>query len=355
MAARQAGNDGGAQRIQQMFADALRAHQSGQLAEAERRYRAILAQDARHPDSLHLLGVLCFQRGQHAAAIDLIGQAIAINGSVPFFHNNRGLALAAAGRGDEAAAHYERALALKSDYVEALANFAHLRLIQRRSDEAIALCKRALAHNPDYAEAQLTLGNALREQNRLDEAIACYERTLVLRPDFAEACNNLGNALLETEQLDAAAQQLQRAIALRPDFAEAQNSLGVVRDRQGDHARAIECFERALKLTPDDAEVHNNLGAALQNQGAFDDAIAHYERALALRPDYAEARKNLGGALHGRAGERSGRLLRERNSGIAGVRGQYESLPFPARDPAGERYVLYLSPADTLSKVNQYC
>ncbi|HLI21077.1 MAG TPA: tetratricopeptide repeat protein [Stellaceae bacterium] len=355
MAARQAGNDGGAQRIQQMFADALRAHQSGQLAEAERRYRAILAQDARHPDSLHLLGVLCFQRGQHAAAIDLIGQAIAINGSVPFFHNNRGLALAAAGRGDEAAAHYERALALKSDYVEALANFAHLRLIQRRSDEAIALCKRALAHNPDYAEAQLTLGNALREQNRLDEAIACYERTLVLRPDFAEACNNLGNALLETEQLDAAAKQLERAIALRPDFAEAQNSLGVVRDRQGDHARAIECFERALKLTPDDAEVHNNLGAALQNQGAFDDAIAHYERALALRPDYAEARKNLGGALHGRAGERSGRLLRERNSGIAGVRGQYESLPFPARDPAGERYVLYLSPADTLSKVNQYC
>ena len=109
-------------------------------------------------------------------------------------------------------------------------------------------------------------------------------------------------------------------------------------------------------MQPDDVELLNNLGAALQNASRFDEAIAHYERALALRPDYAEARKNLGGALHARAGERSGRLLRERlKAGHAGVRGQYETLPFPARDPEGERYVLYVAPADILAKVNQYC
>ena len=37
------------------------------------------------------------------------------------------------------------------------------------------------------------------------------------------------------------------------------------------------------------------------------------------------------------------------------MRGQYESLPFPARDPEGERYVLHVTPPDILAKINQYC
>jgi tetratricopeptide (TPR) repeat protein len=373
------------------FNEALRLHQSGQFAEAERLYRQILAHDPRHADSLHLLGVLAYQRGQHQSAIDLIGQAIAINNAVPFFHNNRGLAVVALGQIDEAAAHYERALALKADYVEALSNLGNLRLMQGRGEEAIALHKRALAHNPDYAEGQMNLGNALREQGKpaeavtryeralalrpdypealsnlgnawhdlgkLGEARASYERALALRPDFAEACGNLGNVLHEAGDLDAAVTQLERALALRPDYAEAQNGLGLVLDKKGEYDTAIACFERALALQPDDVEILNNLGVALQNSGRFDDAIARYERALVLRPDYTEARKNLGGALHARAGERSGALLRERMKQAAhgGVRGQYETLPFPARDPEGERYVRYVTPPDILSKVNQYC
>jgi tetratricopeptide (TPR) repeat protein len=387
--AKKSGNEAGG-RGQELFAEALRHHQAGQLAEAERLYRQILARDPRHADSLHLLGVLAYQRGEPQAAVDLIGQAIAINADIPFFHNNRGLALKDLGQVDAAAAHYERALALKPDYVEALSNLGNLRLAQGRSDEAIAYYKRALAHNADYAEGQMNLGNALREQGkpeeavaryeralalrsdyaeahnnlgnalrdlgRLDRAVASFERALALKPDFAEACCNLGNVLHERGELEAAARQLERAIALRPDYAEAQNGLGVLLDKKGDYDRAILCFERALALNMDDAEVLNNLGAALQNRHRVDDAIAHYERALALRPDYPEARKNLGGALHARAGERSGELLRERmKAGHAGVRGQYETLPFPARDPEGERYVLYVSPADILAKVNQYC
>jgi len=376
---------------QDNFNEALRLHQSGQFAEAERLYRQIIARDPRHADSLHLLGVLAYQRGEPLSAIDLIAQAIAINDAIPFFHNNRGLALAALGQIDEAAAHYERALALKADYVEALSNLGNLRLMQGRGEEAIGLHKRALAHNPDYAEGQMNLGNALREQGKPGEAVtryeraialrpdyaealsnlgnalhdlgkhaaarASYERALALRPDFAEARTNLGNVLHEMGELDAAIEALERASALRPDYAEAQNGLGLVLDKKGDYAKAIACFERALAAQPHDVAILNNLGAALQNSGRFDDAIMRYEQALALRPDYSEARKNLGGALHARAAERSGAMLRERlrQASHDGVRGQYESLPFPARDPEGERNIRYITPPDILAKVNQYC
>ena len=78
---------------QALFGEALRHHQAGRLAEAEQLYRQALAADPRHPDSLHLLGVLAHQVGRSDVAVELIGQAIAARGDVAFFHNNLGNAL----------------------------------------------------------------------------------------------------------------------------------------------------------------------------------------------------------------------------------------------------------------------
>ncbi|WP_295990014.1 tetratricopeptide repeat protein [Rugamonas sp.] len=41
---------------------AIAAHQAGKPGDAERRYRAILATQPRHPDALHYLGVLLHQQ-----------------------------------------------------------------------------------------------------------------------------------------------------------------------------------------------------------------------------------------------------------------------------------------------------
>ncbi|HUI97527.1 MAG TPA: tetratricopeptide repeat protein, partial [Xanthobacteraceae bacterium] len=83
---------------------ALALHQGGRLDEAEEAYRRILAAQPRHFDSLHLLGVICSQRGEHAAAVRQIDAAIAINPNVAAAHNNRGVALNALGRSDDALA-----------------------------------------------------------------------------------------------------------------------------------------------------------------------------------------------------------------------------------------------------------
>lgn len=54
---------------------ALALHQAGKLAEAEAAYRAALAIDAGETDCLHMLGVLCYQRGRFADALQLIDRA----------------------------------------------------------------------------------------------------------------------------------------------------------------------------------------------------------------------------------------------------------------------------------------
>src|ERR1043165_5257392 len=77
-----------ATKAEQPFAQALALHQRGQLGEAERLYRQVLAKDRNHLDVLNLLGVLALQTGRNEEAIALIGRALARNDRVADFHNN---------------------------------------------------------------------------------------------------------------------------------------------------------------------------------------------------------------------------------------------------------------------------
>jgi uncharacterized protein HemY len=64
-----------------LLALAISQHRPGQLSEAERTYRQILQHEPRNADSLHLLGIIAHQRGEHDKAVDLIRRAIAARAS----------------------------------------------------------------------------------------------------------------------------------------------------------------------------------------------------------------------------------------------------------------------------------
>ena len=283
--------------IQLLLGNALRHHQAGRLAEAERIYRQILAMDAHHADSLHLLGMIEYQAGRHELAVEMIRKAIAIDEKQAPWHSNLGTVLQAQGTLDQAAACYRQALALKPDLAEVHINLGNVLLAQGKPDEAVARYERALALQPESAEAFYNLGNARRAQDNLDEAVTCYERALALQPDSAAARNNLGLALVEQGRIADAITHYEHLLRLDPDHADGHNNLGLALVEQGRIADAITHYECALGLNPDHAGVHNNLGIALLAQGRIADAITHYERALQLNPDHANAHNNLGIAL----------------------------------------------------------
>jgi tetratricopeptide (TPR) repeat protein len=60
----------------------------------------------------------------------------------------------------------------------------------KRFDDALAGYDRALALRPDYVEAHCNRGVTLQDFRRFDEALACYERARATRPDFADAHYN---------------------------------------------------------------------------------------------------------------------------------------------------------------------
>src|SRR5262245_33737214 len=79
--------------LAQAFREATELHAAGRLAEAEKMYRQILNAQPTHCDSLHSLGVIYYQRGDHQEAVRQIDAALKINAKNTTAYRTRGAAL----------------------------------------------------------------------------------------------------------------------------------------------------------------------------------------------------------------------------------------------------------------------
>ena len=137
----------------ELLETALERHRAGQLDEAAALYREVLHREPNNADALHLMGVVMFEGGNHAAAIDLIQRALAIDPEKPSACNN----------------------------------LASVLFKEGRLDEAGRFCLQAVRISPQFGEAWYNLGNIRQDQGRCDEALECYDRTLATTPDHAQA------------------------------------------------------------------------------------------------------------------------------------------------------------------------
>jgi tetratricopeptide (TPR) repeat protein len=280
-----------------LFKQGLALHQQGQLKQASLIYEQVLAKQPLHFDALHLLGVIAAKGKNPSLAVKLIGKAIQINPNHASAYSNRGNALKALKRVEEALASYDKAIAIDPDYAEAYANRGNALKELKRVDEALASYDKAIAIDPDYAEAYSSRGSALKELKRLDEALASYDKAIAIKPNYAEAYYNRGNALKDLRRMEEAVASYDMATAIKPDYAEAYSNRGnalryLIREEE-----AIASYDKAIAIKPDHAVASFNRGVALQSLKRMEEAVVSYEMAIAIKPDYAEAYYTRGFAL----------------------------------------------------------
>jgi tetratricopeptide (TPR) repeat protein len=310
--------------VEEAFARALAQHRAGHLAQAAQIYRQIHAVAPQHFDCLHLLGVVARQLGHDQAAVELISQAIALNGEIADFHCNLGTALQRQARFEEAVPAYRRAIALKPDLVVAHNNLGVALHALTRRDEAETALTQALALAPDYGDAHKNLGNCLLDEGRIEAArghfeaaIRCHEAAGAGAPLRAEAHGSLGNLLLTTGELDAACRELDRAVTLDPRQARYFRSLVGARRIAPDDPLLAE-MERladdATSLPPDQQiELHFGLGKALEDVGEAERSFRHLLAGNALKRRQLSYDPAMADALYDRIGEvMSQSLLQQR-------------------------------------------
>ena len=283
--------DPGSQRndVAALFDQAVALFRNGRLAQAKRIAHRILADQPRHDQALHLLGVASSQQGNHTEGLQFIDAAMQIEGQSASIYNSRGNVLLALQRFDEAVASYDNAIVLKSDFAEAFCNRGAALQELKRFDEALASYNQAIAFRPNYAEAFCNRGLALQELKRFDEALTSYDKAIELTPDYAEAFCSHGAALQQLKRFDEALVSYDKAIALKSDFVDAFCNRGGALQELKRLDEALASYDQAIALKPDVAEAFYSRAIVLQELKRLDEALASSDKAITLKPNYAEA------------------------------------------------------------------
>jgi tetratricopeptide (TPR) repeat protein len=275
-----------------LFDQALALFRGGRLAEAKRIARRILAEEPKHAQALHLLGVALSQQGNPTEGLRFIDAAMQIEGQSASIYNSRGNVLVALQRFDEAVASYEKAIALKSDFAEPFCNRGTALQELKRFDEALASYDKAIALTPDYAEAFYNRGLGLQRLKRFDEALASYDQAIAVKSDFAEAICNRAATLRELKRLDEALASYDQAIALKPDVAEAFFSRGIVQQELKRLDEALASYDQAIALKPGYAEAFWNRALGMLLLGRYEEGWRDYECRWAAK-DFPSRRPDL--------------------------------------------------------------
>ncbi|MEE3000610.1 MAG: tetratricopeptide repeat protein [Pseudomonadota bacterium] len=142
--------------IKHIIETALSYQRAGKLAEAELIYKRVLEIEPKHPDAIHLLGMVAFGRKNYGEAVRFVNEAILLNPKEADYHLN-----------------------LSSIY-----------LASNQHALAKSHAKIAARLNPLMSEAHYNLGNALFAEGNIEDSISVYQRALDLDPNNQSIWSN---------------------------------------------------------------------------------------------------------------------------------------------------------------------
>jgi predicted O-linked N-acetylglucosamine transferase (SPINDLY family) len=285
------------QSLQTLLDAAYAAHRAGWLDEAERRYRELLARRPGDPAALHHLGLLAHQRGDTAAGLALLDQALAAEPGNPRIHFNKVTLLRAAGRPAEAEAVYAAAAAAATWDFAALLKEAESLREGEEWGEAVHTARLALAVEPQRPEPCFLIGQVELSRSRPAEALLWFDRALAAAPGHARSLCRRGIALARLGRTEDALTALQQALQADPAAYDAHAALGDLLAGLGRPHEAVTAYRAALAARPDFAEGYFLLGNALGAVADFPAAAAAYREALRHNPADAASHANLANAL----------------------------------------------------------
>ena len=340
---------------------AIELREAGKYKEAQEWLIKFVQDNPANPEALSLLSQVLLLDKKEAEAEKMLTAAASINSELPSVYRNQArfllkqsknaealeiaklgckqspedteslLVLAAclgANKRDlEALPIIEKILEAKSNYAEAYANRALIKLRAKDTvgaiedvemtislkphltqmwqllgslhyqannlSDAIEALRRAHKNEPENTINMIQLGEFLRQDNKASEAITILEQATELAPKDANAWTNLGVAFQQEKRIADAKIAYKKALALNPELAAILSNLGAMAKDAGEWESALHYFGKAIENDSNLADAHYNLGITLKELGRLDEAEASYTKAIALKPDFAKAIHNL--------------------------------------------------------------
>jgi tetratricopeptide (TPR) repeat protein len=253
--------------------------EQGRLDDAEIECTRILDREPEDPRALHVLGRVCYQRGNLVVARGHLEHAAELAPRVRATHAllveiySRQNDTAAAERAQSRMAGLPDGRPWLDTYEEEVDQFQVG--VQARIDRA----------------------DALFREGQTDMAVSVLGQYVKNHPDCFAAQAALGRFLVLQGNFVAAEQVLHEAVRLNPDSVKTQCDYGSMLQRRGEYGDASQCFRKAIKSKPTHARAHYQLADCLWHLGNKPEAAQSYRDAIRYKPDFADAHRDLGRLL----------------------------------------------------------
>jgi len=241
---------------------------------------------------VHARHLIAAGRGEEALA--LTDAALAKNPEDPSVLDTRARVLGRLGRPEEAREYFERATTVDPEYASAIEGLADLAAASD-IEKAYELFVQAAALDENNSNALYRAGQLAIVMGDLPRASARFEEALKREPGHVGANNDLAWLLAESgSDLDRSLALADRASKLEPS-STTLDTLGFVQLQRGENAEAAATLERALAQDPDNPSIRYRLGTVLAREGQSERAAKLLEEALAAGsfPEAESARAEL--------------------------------------------------------------
>ena len=150
--------------------------------------------------------------------------------------------------------HYEQAILIKPDYIDALTNSVELMLeLEEEDDLIVEYCKKISEIDPENPRNLNNLGYLMmKKEKNYEEAIKYFEKAILFASDPAIILGNLADAYAKNQCFEEALQTYKKALTIDPN-------------------NALLCFNYAALLW--------------QQVKDYDEAIIYYKKFITLEPE----------------------------------------------------------------------
>ena len=205
--------------------------------------------------------------------------------------------------------HFDKAIALDSDFASAELARANASPTAKEFFEHLNKAV-ALSDKASEGEKLVILANQAGVNGEVGKQKEYLEKLVAQYPNDERAHFNLGGYHFGQQEFGPAIEHYKKATELAPDYSQAYNILGYSYRQQGDYANAEQSFKKYIELIPNDPNPYDSYAELLLKMGRFDEAITQYNKALAVDSNFVNSHFGIAAALtyEGKAAEAQAEL-----------------------------------------------
>lgn len=260
------------QRLDKLMSSAVRAHQSGRYASAEKNYLRAIKIAPQDAQVRYLIGLLYGQQGQYTKALGQLQHAVKMEPRNAEYLNHYGLALSECGEHAAGLEYLEQSLAIDTRNPDAHVNLVTVLMRLEEYDRAEACLSAAEQYHPDSLALLFLHGELYERCGQKNQASAVYARILERDPGNLRAAAKQASLLPIKSNTNRLRGLLEARLNSHPQDCEAVLMLTSLQMLEHRHDEAIRLLTSVMEVCNNKSELLSRRALAYWQTGRPEEA-----------------------------------------------------------------------------------